>query len=158
MKKLAIRSIILIILYVLLGNARSIEPNPFIPGATLAANMVVPVIAGILFGRYCGLIVGFLGTFLNALSPAGSAFEFAAIIPHSIMGFTAGYFKGPATLRAFSLLIGHFLNVASFILFGLLPFATITVACFWYGIAYESFIGILAIIILVNIYRLGFKK
>ena len=63
-----------VILYVLLGNARSIQPNPFIPGAVIAVNMVVPVLTGILFGRVPGLLVGLLGTLLNAVSPAGSLF------------------------------------------------------------------------------------
>ena len=99
------RLAILIAVYILLGNSRSIQPNPFIPGAIIAVNMIVPVIAGILFGSWTGFLVGIFGTFLNSLTPAGSFFEFLAVLPHGIMGFLAGYFSGklPSPILSLSL-------------------------------------------------------
>jgi uncharacterized membrane protein len=85
---------VLILLYVLMGNSRAIQENPFIPGAIIAVNMIVPVVGGILFGRACGFWVGLIGTALNALTPAGSLFEVLAIIPHAAMGYTAGQLSG----------------------------------------------------------------
>lgn len=154
------RIAILIGLYVLIGNARSVQQNPFIPGATVAVNMVVPVLAGIFFGRKDGMLVGLFGTFLNALSPAGSAFEYLSIVPHGAMGYLAGSLKGhyPPSLIASTLVAGHFLNIAAYSLFGALPRGTLSNASFWYGIAYESVAGIIGVIMLTTIFRLAFPK
>jgi uncharacterized membrane protein len=148
-----------VILYVLLGNARSIQPNPFIPGAIIAVNMVIPVLAGILFGRVAGLLVGLLGTLLNAVTPAGSLFEFLSIVPHGIMGWVAGHYreKVPTLILACSLIVGHGLNILMYVLFGALSFASLLHLTFWYGLAYETFAGVIAVSILAGIYRLGFQ-
>ena len=148
-----------VILYVLLGNARSIQPNPFIPGAVIAVNMVVPVLTGILFGRVPGLLVGLLGTLLNAVSPAGSLFEFLSIVPHGIMGWVAGHFRArmPTPILACSVIVGHGLNILMYVLFGALSFASLLHVTFWYGLAYESFAGVVAVTILAGIYRVGFQ-
>jgi uncharacterized membrane protein len=148
-----------VILYVLLGNARSIQPNPFIPGAIIAVNMVIPVLAGILFGRVAGLLVGLLGTLLNAITPAGSLFEFLSIVPHGIMGWVAGHFRErmPTLILACSLIVGHGLNILAYVLFGALSFASLLHLTFWYGLAYETFAGVIAVSILAGIYRLGFQ-
>ena len=148
-----------VILYVLLGNARSIQPNPFIPGAVIAVNMVVPVLTGILFGRVPGLLVGLLGTLLNAVSPAGSLFEFLSIVPHGIMGWVAGHFRArvPTPILACSVIVGHGLNILMYVLFGALSFASLLHLTFWYGLAYESFAGVVAVTILAGIYRVGFQ-
>ena len=147
------------LLYLLLGNARSIQPNPFIPGAIIAVNMVIPVLTGILFGRVPGLLVGLLGTLLNAISPAGSLFEFLSIIPHGIMGWVAGQFreKFPTPIVACSLIVGHGLNILMYVLFGLLSFTSLLRATFWYGLTYETFAGVIAVTILAGIYRVGFE-
>ena len=79
------RMTVLILLYALIGNARSIQPNPFIPGAVIAVYMVVPVVGGLLFGPLVGLVAGVFGALLNAISPAGSPFEFASVLPHGVM-------------------------------------------------------------------------
>ena len=148
-----------VLLYVLLGNARSVQPNPFIPGAIIAVNMVIPVLAGILFGRVAGLLVGLLGTLLNAVTPAGSLFEFLSIVPHGIMGWVAGHYreKVPTLILACSLIVGHGLNILMYVLFGALSFASLLHLTFWYGLAYETFAGVIAVSILAGIYRLGFQ-
>jgi uncharacterized membrane protein len=147
------------LLYLLLGNARSIQPNPFIPGAIIAVNMVIPVLTGILFGRVPGLLVGLLGTLLNAISPAGSLFEFLSIVPHGIMGWVAGQFreKFPTPIVACSLIVGHGLNILMYVLFGLLSFTSLLRPTFWYGLTYETFAGVIAVTIMAGIYRVGFE-
>jgi len=159
-KKYAFQIAICIILYVLLGNSRSVKPNPFIPGAIIAVNMIVPVIAGILFGKTAGFLTGLFGTLLNALSPVGNVYEFVAIIPHAIMGFTAGIFRElvPSPIVAFSIFLGHFLNLVGFLIFGLIGFDLLLKLSFVYGILYETFVGVIAVVVIVTIYRLGFEK
>jgi len=158
-KKEVLQIVVLVVLYVLLGNARSVQANPFIPGAKIAVNMIVPVVAGILFGRYPGFIVGIMGTTLNAISPAGSSFELMSILPHGVMGYVAGYLSGklPSPMVAISLLVGHGLNLLVYTAFGMLPALTLMNSNFWFGVAYESFVGILTIIIITAIYRRAFE-
>ena len=148
-----------VVLYVLLGNARSIQPNPFIPGAIIAVNMVVPVLAGILFGRVPGLLTGLLGTLLNAITPAGSVFEFLSIVPHGTMGWVAGHFREsvPTVFLACSLIVGHGLNILVYVLFGALSITSLFHLAFWYGLIYETFAGVIAVTILAGIYRVGFQ-
>lgn len=148
-----------VVLYVLLGNARSIQPNPFIPGAIIAVNMVVPVLAGILFGRVPGLLTGLLGTLLNAITPAGSVFELLSIVPHGIMGWVAGHFRErlPTVFLACSLIVGHGLNILVYVLFGALSITSLFHLAFWYGLIYETFAGVIAVTILAGIYRIGFQ-
>jgi uncharacterized membrane protein len=147
-----------VILYVLIGNARSIEPNPFIPGSVIAVYMVVPVVAGILFGCRTGFLVGILGAFFNALSPAGSAFEFVSIIPHGLMGAAAGCLRGkfPTPFVASTILVGHSLNILAYVSIGLMEVSPLTAKSFWYGLAYESLIDIMTIYVIVTVYRMGF--
>lgn len=82
----------MIILHVLLGARffKDIVPNPMVSGTVVAVNMIIIVLTGILFGKEVGLTVGFMGTLTNAFV-TGSAFEFATVIPHGIMGYLAGY-------------------------------------------------------------------
>lgn len=158
-KKFAVTSFLLIIFYLLLGNARSVKQNPFIPGAVIAVNMIVPVLAGKLGGKRMGAFVGFFATLLNALSPAGSVFEFAAILPHTIMGYVAGSISKsqPIPIVALTLIIGHAFNLLSFIAFGLMQFSVLQNLFFWYGLTYELFYGIITIIIIYFIIQLAFR-
>ena len=158
-KRGIIQVIILISIYILLGNARSIEQNPFIPGATIAVNMIVPVIAGILFGPKCGVLTGIFGTLLNSFTPAGSIFELLAILPHGLMGLFAGLLnkKVASPIAALTLSIGHALNLLFFTAFGLILPGTFRNPDFWLGTGYEVFIGIIAIILITTIYRLAIR-
>ena len=155
-RKQVIRIGVLVLAYVLLGNARSIQPNPFIPGANIAVNMFVPVLAGVLFGMRAGILVGVLGTFLTALTPAGSVFEWLAIIPHGIMGGIAGHLRGklPSPIVACSLIVGHVLNLVMFISFNAMQTSMLTGALL-YGLLYEMFMGVVALMLVAGIYRLA---
>lgn len=152
-----LQTLIFILFYVILANSRSIEPNPFIPGAVVAVYMVVPVVAGILFGPRSGFLVGLFGTTLNTLTPGGSVFELLSIIPNSLMGLSAGLLKRwfPSPIAASSLVIGHLLRLLSFLIAGLMPLGVLDNLNFWYGTAYEAFFGIIAVLIIIAIYRLA---
>ena len=153
------RTAMLVAIYVLLGNARSIQPNPFIEGAVIAVNMIVPVLSGALFGRWCGFLVGGLGTTLNAFSPGGSVLEFLAIGPHAVMGYSAGWLAGrfgPVPASA-ALIVGHVLNVGVFAAFGHMPAHQLLETPLWLGLASEAFAGIIAVNVIASLYRLCFE-
>ncbi len=159
------RTIVFVLLYALIGSARSIEMNPFIPGAVIAIYMVVPVIAGILFGARVGLLVGLFGTAANAgiyqlYDPDRAVFEALAVLPHGIMGMMAGWLRGrlPTPLIAPTIVIGHGLNIVVFLAAGKMEADALRDGQFWLGLGYESLIGIITIIIMVTVYRLGFPE
>src|SRR5688572_27624350 len=99
-------------LYVVVGQVVRFVHNPMVPGAIIALNMIVIVIAGILLGPAAGALVGMIGTAVNGfLTPAGNAFERAAIVPHLIMGLTAGIIGRRSVFAgALCVLVGHGLN------------------------------------------------
>lgn len=144
-------------LYVVIGQF--LTPylrNPMVPGAIIAINMVVVVVAGILFGPTIGSLVGFVGTLINALfSETGSRpFEFAAVIPHTIMGYVAGLAgRANRTLAALTIVVGHALNIAAFLMLRLLPLNQVAVAIFWSGLLVETAVDVVVIWILVGLLR-----
>ena len=146
---------VLAAVYVVLGQLVRFIPNPMVPGAIIALNMVVVVIAGILLGPVAGALVGLIGTGVNAISPAGNAFEVAAIIPHGIMGLVAGWVGGrvPTIIAALTIIVGHVLNVLVFILAGLMPANQMTATVFSVGLLAEVVADIVVIIILVPVLR-----
>lgn len=145
---------VLAALYVVLGQVVRFIPNPMVPGAIVALNMVVVVIAGILLGPSAGALVGLVGTFVNAVSPAGNPFEWAAIIPHTIMGLTAGLVgRRNMIVGAFTILVGHVLNVIAFIIAGLMPAAQMAVTIFSIGLLTEVVIDVVVILIVVPLLR-----
>src|SRR5947199_8586476 len=81
---------VLAALYVVLGQVVKFLPNPMVPGAIIALNMVVVVISGILLGPRAGALVGLIGTGGNGFfNPAGDGYERFAILLHTIMGLSA---------------------------------------------------------------------
>jgi predicted PurR-regulated permease PerM len=147
----------LICVYVLLGNARGVQANPFMDGASVAVNMIIPVLAGMLLGMRAGASVGFFGTLLNALSPAGSLFEFAAIIPHTAMGMVAGYLKtkgNPSPTSALSIIVGHVFNTVVFLVAGLISFDTVTDISFWQAITGEVVFAALTVLVVYKLIKL----
>ncbi|MDQ7848928.1 MAG: ECF transporter S component [Armatimonadota bacterium] len=148
---------VLAALYVVIGQF--VTPylrNPMVPGAIIAINMVVVVVAGILFGPTAGALVGFVGTLINALfSETGSrAFEFGAVIPHTLMGLAAGLIaRANQPLAAFAIVVGHALNIAVFLAAGLLPLSQVAVTIFWSGLLVETVVDLVVIWILVAALR-----
>lgn len=147
-------TVIYSVIYVLLGNARSTQQNPFIPGANIAMNMIVPVIAGILMGYKIGGLSGFVGTIINAMITQ-SPFEFAAILPHTLMGIAAGMIPGQTSLLVAScaVVIGHVLNISVFLLVGLMQFINLLEAGFLLGLGLEILFDIVAIVAIVMLVR-----
>ncbi len=143
--------------YVIVGRfVTQFLPNPMVPGAIIAINMVVVVIAGILFGPTVGAFVGLVGTLVNAvLSPSGSrAFEFAAIIPHTIMGLTAGLLaRINWAVAAFAIIVGHLLNILVFVLVKLLPVNQMALTIFSVGLLVETVIDLIVIWLVVALLR-----
>lgn len=90
-------------------------PNPLVPSASLAINMIFPILAGYFYGPLSGGVAGLLGTGLSALL-APDIYDALAILPHAIMGFVAGLAGNSRNqfLAAFSILIGHALNILFF--------------------------------------------
>jgi uncharacterized membrane protein len=140
--------------YVVLGQLVRFFPNPMVPGAIIALNMVVVVIAGILLGPSVGALVGFMGTLVNAISPAGNAFEWAAVIPHTIMGLAAGVVghRRPV-VGSLTILVGHALNIAAFIVVGLIPLSQLAVTIFSVGLLVEVVIDVLVIVAATRLLR-----
>ena len=145
---------VLAALYVVLGQVVRFIPNPMVPGAIIALNMVVVVIAGLILGPTAGALVGLVGTLINAASPAGNPFEWAAVIPHTIMGITAGLARrAPVVLGALTIILGHVLNIVAFIIAGLLPGNQVTATIFSAGLALEVVIDVIVISIIVPLLR-----
>jgi len=148
---------VLAALYVIIGQFTRFIPNPMVPGATIALNMVVVVIAGILLGPVPGALVGLIGTGINAFITSGTrsgGFELAAIIPHAIMGLTAGLVgRRSLIFGALTILVGHVLNIIAFILVGLLPANQIAATIFSVGLLVEAVIDVVVILIVVPLLR-----
>ncbi len=145
---------VLAALYVVVGQVVRFIPNPMVPGAIIALNMVVVVIAGILLGPAAGALVGLIGTGVNGFfTPAGNLFERWAVIPHTIMGLTAGLAGRRAFLGALTIIVGHVLNILVFVQVGLLPLNDVTKALFIYGLAFETLVDIIVILLAVPLLR-----
>ncbi|MDR7417712.1 MAG: ECF transporter S component [Armatimonadota bacterium] len=141
--------------YVVLGQVVRFIPNPMVPGAIIALNMVVVVIAGLLFGPTVGGLVGLVGTVVNAISPAGNPFEWAAVVPHTVMGVTAGVVaRRGLLLGALTIVVGHALNIAAFLLVGLLPLSQAALTIFSVGLLVEVVIDVVVIVAAVRALRL----
>lgn len=142
-------------LYVIIGQFVRLIPNPMVPGAIIALNMVVVVIAGILLGPAAGALVGLVGTAVNGfMTPAGNPFERAAVIPHAIMGLAAGLIGARSVVAgSLTIIIGHVLNILVFVLIGLLPIAAVTVAVFFVGLAFETAVDLVVILIAVPLLK-----
>jgi uncharacterized membrane protein len=152
--RLITRVALLAAIYVVLGQVVRFIPNPMVPGAVVALNMVVVVIAGMLLGPGAGALVGLVGTLVNAVSPAGNPFEWAAVVPHTIMGLTAGLVgRRGLVLGALTIIVGHVLNVAAFIIIGLMPATQMAVTIFSVGLLTEVVIDIIVIMIAVPLLR-----
>jgi uncharacterized membrane protein len=126
-----------------------------VPGAIIALNMVVVVMAGILLGPAAGAAVGALGTGINGfLTPAGNPFERAAILPHILMGTAAGFAGRRSTFTgALTVMVGHALNVFTFVVSGLMPAAAMRGALFFSGLLFEIVVDVVVILFAVPLLR-----
>ena len=125
-------------------------PNPMVPGATIALNMILPVLAGYFFGPWSGAVVGGVGTGIASLLTR-SIYTVLAIIPHTIMGAVAGWTGRYRSefLTASTILIGHSLNMLFYLGTGVITIPAEKVGITLLGLATEAMVDIIAIVILI---------
>lgn len=123
-------------------------PNPFVPSANLALNMIFPVLAGYFYGPVSGALAGVVGTALAAVAGA-DVYDALSILPHGVMGFVAGTIAGASSqiAAALSLLVGHALNVFVYWCFGMLTFQHVHAMVL--GLVTETTIGVVATMLLI---------
>lgn len=144
---------VFIALYAVIGQVIRFIPNPMVPGAIIALNMTVVVIAGILLGPVPGALVGALGSLLDGVI-RGSVFQLWSIGPHAVMGLAAGLLvRIHPTVAALAIVVGHGLNIGVYILVGLLPATQVVVGIFWTGLLVETVIDLVVIWLAVALLR-----
>ncbi len=145
--KEVIASIILIIIYVMLANARGVSENPFRPELSLEVTVVVPILAGLLISRRTGLVTGLAAPVLNYVL-TNDSMQIMMALPYGIVGFIAGYFadKIPSPVIALLVVPTNFLS-----------YALMGMGDAWKPLIYESFIGYIVVVVITNIFRICFK-
>lgn len=127
-------------------------PNPSVPNANLAINMIFPILAGYFYGPLSGALAGLAGTALSAVI-TGDVYDSLAIFPHTLMGAAAGVAGNSRqqSLAACSILLGHALNVLFFWRFDYLsldkPF-TLTL-----GLLTETTIDLVAVMLVIVLFH-----
>ncbi len=144
--------------YVGMGLMLADLPNPMLPGAILALNMTVIVIAGGMGGPRAGVATGFFGTGLTYLIKLmlgqPDLFELYAILPHTVMGGVAGLIALGEVSRitiALTILVGHALNLCTFLLHGLISVELLRESTFWNGLLAEVLLDILLVSLVLGI-------
>ncbi|MEA2101056.1 MAG: ECF transporter S component [Thermodesulfobacteriota bacterium] len=146
--------VILTLLYPMIGYWVHI-PNPMLPGAVLALNMIFPVLAGYFYGPGAGAMTGGLGTALSSLLTA-SLFDGLAIFPHAVMGLAAGWVgkNHSAQLTALTIILGHALNIIFFLRFEMIDIQRSQVFETILGLTTETIIDIVAIVLIIMVLKL----
>jgi len=146
-----------VIAYVALGQLTHYIPNPMLPQASLALNIVVPVIIVYWDGAVSGAITGALGTLLNFLLKVPfynvDTYELLAIMPHTLMGALAGWrgFRGLRVSAALTVFAGHALNLAIYGAVGLISIEVMQSASFWLGLMAEIMISLILIVLIITL-------
>lgn len=144
----------LTLLYPVVAYIVTYIPNPMVPGAIVALNMIFPVLAGHFYGPISGAVAGCLGTALATLL-SGSQFEAYSIFPHTLMGFTAGWigqFRSEFASAA-TILIGHLLNILFYVRIGLMFVPAAQLGVTLLGLISEVMIDIVAIVLLIFLFK-----
>ena len=138
------------ILYPAIEAILSHVPNPVVPGGFIAFNMILPVLSGHFYGPKSGFMVGALGTLISAVI-FNNHFAYAAMIPHAIMGGTAGVIGRYRSeiYSAFSIIMGHALNLLAFDLFHLMTFSSEKFYFILLGLMTETMIDMVGIITII---------
>lgn len=163
-KKEIVMTSIFILLYILLGNARSARPNPFISGAVITISIIVPIIAGLIGGKRMGAMVGIFGTAITTITPAGGLlqgviYELLAIVPNGLAGYLAGRYREQfSTIIVSGGAVAAGLSTHTFLLLVFLQLSVSTVinSSFIIGMLLEWGINSIIAILFYYIYRLGF--
>ncbi len=151
------KALIGIVAYVALGQLTHYIPNPMLPQASLALNMVVPVIIGYWAGSVSGALTGALGTLINFLLKLSfhgvDTYELLAIAPHAFMGALAGW-RGLKSARvgvALTVLVGHALNLAVYVMVDLISGALWQSTSFWLGLMAEVMVDLILIVLMITV-------
>jgi signal transduction histidine kinase len=146
-----------VIAYVALGQLTHYIPNPMLPQASLALNMIVPVVIGYWDGAVSGAITGALGTLLNFLLKIPfynvDTYELLALAPHTLMGALAGWrgFRGLRVSAALTVFVGHALNLAVYGAVGLISIEAVLSTSFWLGLMAEIMINLILIVLIITL-------
>ena len=127
-------------------------PNPFVPSANLALNMVFPILAGYFFGPLSGAFAGAVGTGLSALLGA-DPYDALSILPHATMGYIAGLAGGSRSqfMAALSIVSGHVLNILFYWRFDLVTFDNMGTLLL--GLITETTVDLVAIILIIVFFQ-----
>lgn len=143
---------LLILAYSLAHYVVQYIPNPVVPNANIAINMIFPILAGYFYGPFSGAVAGALGTGLSALIYA-DMYDALAILPHVVMGIIAGY-AGNYHLHfmaALSVVAGHLLNVLFFLRLDQLviqsPYTLIL------GLVTETTVDVVAVVLVIVLFQ-----
>lgn len=123
-------------------------PNPVVPSANLALNMIFPILAGYFYGPISGAMAGAFGTGIAALvSP--DLYDVMSILPHAVMGYVAGLAGGSRSqfVAALSIILGHLLNVLFYWRFELITADNMGIL--FLGLLTETTVDIVAIVLLI---------
>jgi uncharacterized membrane protein len=123
-------------------------PNPVVPSANLALNMIFPILAGYFYGPLSGVVAGAIGTGLAAFA-GPDMYDALSILPHALMGYAAGL-AGESRSQfagALSIILGHLLNILFYWRFDLIPFGHVDTLLL--GLLTETTIDVVAIILLI---------
>ena len=155
-KKRIVGILVLTVLYPITSLMVRYIPNPMVPDAHIALNMIFPVLAGFFYGPMSGATAGCLGTGGAALLYA-NPFDAAATLPHTFMGILAGFAgrKGIEFWSALSLLFGHILNLFFFARLGLITIPGEEIGRVSLGLAAETAIGVMAVSLLGALLKRG---
>lgn len=124
-------------------------PNPFVPSANIALNMIFPILAGYFYGPVSGALAGLIGTGVAALLGPDS-YDLLSILPHTLMGAAAGLVGMNHTHQfrtALTIFVGHTFNIIFYWRFGMLDFGHVNTLLL--GLLTESTIDIVAIVLLI---------
>lgn len=123
-------------------------PNPVVPSANLALNMIFPILAGYFYGPISGVIAGAVGTGLAAFIGA-DIYDALSILPHAVMGLVAGLAGRSQSqfVAAISVVYGHLLNILFYWRFELITVDHLGTLLL--GLLTETTIDIVAIILFI---------
>lgn len=145
---------VFILLYPLLRPVVQYIPNPMVPGAIVAFNMILPVLAGYFYGPWSGAVAGGVGAALSALLWV-DMFDGLAVLPHAIMGATAGWTGRTRSeiLSAATILVGHALNMVFFLRLGLTTIPSGGAGGALLGLTVETTVDIIAIVLAIALLK-----
>lgn len=143
---------VLTLAYPLTHFVVSYIPNPLVPSANIALNMIFPVLAGYFFGPASGAVAGGVGTGLSALV-GNDIYDALAVLPHTLMGALAGAAGARRSpfLAVLALACGHILNITFYWRFDQLRVDRVDTLLL--GLAAETTVGAVAVVLVIVLWH-----